>query len=151
MTPARDPKQVRFTVVAVVAIAAAIVAVDVEIAKPQQSPPLPQSSPLPRSHERPWAPLEPLRTPLGAFWASLGDLGVSLGPSWPCWGLRRLLGSKIKANIFEIFAFSTIWATIFGIFAFSKFSSNTFWIFEKQTKSKHFWKFWRTAQRKQTK
>ena len=49
MTPARDPKQVRFTVVAVAAIvavdveiAAAIVAGDVEIAKPQQSSPLPQ-------------------------------------------------------------------------------------------------------------
>ena len=31
-----------------------------------------------------WESLGPL---LGASWASLGDLGVSLGPSWPCWAL----------------------------------------------------------------
>ena len=41
---------------------------------------------------------ESLGPPTGALWASLGDLGVSLGPSWPCWASLGLLFWLIQCS-----------------------------------------------------
>ena len=49
---------------------------------------------------------ESLGPPLGASWASLGDLGVSLGPSWPCWASLGLLFWSIQCS------FGLSWAAL---------------------------------------
>ncbi len=49
---------------------------------------------------------ESLGPPLGASSASLGDLGVSLGPSWPCWVSLGLLFWPIQCS------FGLSWAAL---------------------------------------